>query len=259
MLFSCHSIFLDFRNIFMKTIKIALIGYGRMGKLIEKMALTRGHEIVAKLDNERDWRDQLDQFVKADVAIEFSLPDKVVDNIHKCFDANIPVVVGTTGWYHHLNEVISWCDEQKQAIFYASNFSVGMNLMFMLTKEMSQLAAKYGFRMRLSEKHHQHKVDKPSGTALEIARLVKEHHPLIKGYVLEETPNQMLLPIEAVREGEVNGLHCLELFSSDEKLSLTHEALNRNGFAQGALMAAEFLVGKKGVFTMQDILQTDEE
>lgn len=243
----------------MKKLKIALIGYGRMGKTIEQIALERSHQVVARLNNERDWRDQLDSFVTADVAIEFSLPDKVVGNIHKCFDANLPVVVGTTGWYHHLNEVLIWCSEQNQAIFYASNFSVGMNLMFQLTREMSELAAKYGFRMRLFEKHHQHKLDKPSGTALEIARLVKEYHPLIEGYALEETPNHKLLPIEAIREGEVNGLHRLELISADESLSLTHEAYSRKGFALGAVMAAEFLAGRKGAFTMKDLLQSDEK
>jgi len=242
----------------MKKLKIALIGYGRMGQTIEKLALDRGHQIIARLDNDKDWHKQLQDFINADVAIEFSLPDKAVSNIHKCFDANVPVVVGTTGWYHQLDEVLGRCTEQQQAFFYAANFSLGMNLMFLLTKEMSRLAAKYGFRMRLSEQHHKNKVDKPSGTALEIARLVQMHHPLIEGYALEESPNQLLLPIEATRTGDVKGLHKLELYSNDESLSLTHEAFSRTGFASGALMAAEFLVGKKGVYTMKDLMQTDD-
>jgi len=173
------------------------------------------------------------------------------------FISKVFIIGGRYLWL--LNEVLSWCSEQDQAIFYASNYSIGMNLMFQLTKEMSELAAKYGFRMRLFEKHHQHKLDTPSGTALEIARLVKQYHPVIEGYVLEESPNHKLLPIEAVREGEVNGLHRLELISANESLSLTHEAYSRKGFAMGALMAAEFLVGKKGAFTMKDLLQSDEE
>ncbi|MDA3943618.1 MAG: 4-hydroxy-tetrahydrodipicolinate reductase [Bacteroidetes bacterium] len=239
----------------MEKLKIALIGYGRMGKEIAAIAETRGHHIIAKLDSERDWMNHIDAFVAADVAIEFSVPEKAVSNIHKCFDANIPVVVGTTGWYHQLPEVLNRSKEQNQTIFYAPNYSIGMNMMFALSKQLTAMAVRYGYKMELYEKHHIHKLDKPSGTAIELARIIKTQHPEIEGYSLDKHDDPKLLPVEVIREDEVNGIHELILNSDEDSLKLRHEAFNRKGFAKGALMAAEFLNGKKGVFTMDDIFK----
>ncbi|MCK9451955.1 MAG: 4-hydroxy-tetrahydrodipicolinate reductase [Bacteroidales bacterium] len=239
----------------MKKLKIALIGYGRMGKEVEAVALSHGHEIVVRLDSERDWLDNLDELLKADVAIEFSIPDKAVSNIHKCFNAKIPIVVGTTGWYHRLSEVESWCEAQNQAIFYAPNYSIGMNMMFALSKQMTEMAAKYDYKLKLKEIHHIHKLDKPSGTAIELAKIVRNNHPVIEGFSLEEKNNPKILPVDALREEEVNGMHELRLTSDEDSLSLKHEAYSRKGFAKGAVLAAEFLHNKKGVFTMADIFK----
>lgn len=239
----------------MKNLKIALIGYGRMGKEVEAVALARGHKIVARLDNERDWLNNMDALLEADVAIEFTIPDKAVSNIHKCFNAHIPIVVGTTGWYHRLSEVKSWCEEQNQALFYAPNYSIGMNMMFALSKQMTEMAAKYDYKLELQEIHHIHKVDKPSGTAIALADIVRKNHPVIEGYSLEIKDNPKLLPVDALREDEVNGMHELKLISEEDSLCLKHEAYSRKGFAKGALMAAEFLYGKEGVFTMADIFK----
>ena len=239
----------------MKNLKIALIGYGRMGKEVEAVALAHGHEIVARLDSEQDWLNNMDALLQADVAIEFTIPDKAVSNIHKCFNAKIPIVVGTTGWYNHLSEVVNWCEIQNQAIFYAPNYSIGMNMMFALSKQMTEMAAKYDYKLELQEIHHIHKLDKPSGTAIALADIVKKNHPIIEGYSLEIKNNPKLLPVEALREDEVNGMHELKLFSEEDSLCLKHEAYSRKGFAKGAVLAAEFLIGKKGVFTMEDIFK----
>lgn len=237
----------------MENLKIAIIGYGRMGKEVETVALLHGHEIVARLDSERDWHDNMEALLQADVAIEFTVPDKAVSNIHKCFNAHIPIVVGTTGWYHRLHEVENWCREQNQALFFAPNYSIGMNMMFALSKQMTEMAAKYNYKLELEEIHHIHKLDKPSGTAIALAEIVKKNHPVIEGYSLDEKDNPKLLPIDALREEEVNGKHELRLVSEEDSLCLKHVAYSRKGFAKGAVLAAEFLYNKKGVFTMADI------
>lgn len=226
-----------------------------MGKEVEAIALKHGHEITARLDSERDWLDNIDAVLKSEIAIDFTQPEKAVSNIHKCFNAHIPIVVGTTGWYHRLNEVVSWCEAQNQAILYAPNFSIGMNMMFALSKQMTEMASKYGYRFELHETHHIHKLDKPSGTAIALAEILKKNHPEIEGYSLETKDNPKLIPIDVVRENEVNGIHELRLLSEEDSLALRHEAFSRRGFAKGAVLAAEFLYDKKGVFTMKDIFK----
>lgn len=238
----------------MQKLKIALIGYGKMGKELELIAAERGHEIFLKLDNERDWLNNIDKFVLADIAIDFSTPEKAVDNIHKCFDAEVPVVVGTTGWYLHLNEVINWCNSQNQSLFYAPNYSIGMNIMFRLNETLASLSEKFNYQLQLKESHHLHKKDLPSGTAIRLADDILKTSTRYKRWTIESPKRKDELPIEVLRAGEITGLHQVYALSSDDVISLTHEAFSRRGFAFGAIAAAEFLYGKKGVFTMKDLI-----
>lgn len=238
----------------MQKLRIALIGYGKMGKELDAAARERGHEVFLKLDNERDWLSNIDQFMQADMAIDFSTPEKAVDNIHKCFDAGVPVVVGTTGWYLHLNEVINWCLTQQQSLFYAPNFSIGMNIMFMLNEKLAGLSAKFNYELSIKESHHIHKKDLPSGTAIRLADEIIKAAPRYKRWTVEPPKSKNELFIDATREGDITGFHQVFAFSDEDVISLTHEAYSRKGFARGAIMAAEFLYGRKGVFTMKDLL-----
>ena len=242
--------------------KIILLGYGKMGHEVEKIALQRGHEILAKIDNENDWNSfcnsatqQLSNSATQTVAIEFSTPATAFENIKRCFDMNIPVVCGTTAWYDHFDEVKDRCERENQALFYAPNFSIGMNIMFMLNQQLAKITEKYGYKLSLTETHHIHKLDKPSGTAVKLANDIVENN---KNYNSWECDNEQcadgVLPIEAIREGEYFGIHEVKAESSCDIISLRHEAFSREGFATGAVIAAEFIIGKKGLFTMNDLL-----
>ena len=232
-----------------------------MGHEVEKIALQRGHEILATIDNESEW----DAFKNSEshnlrisedvVAIEFSTPATAFENIKRCFDMNIPVVCGTTAWYDHFDEVKDICERENQALFYAPNFSIGMNIMFMLNQQLAKITEKYGYKLSLTETHHIHKLDKPSGTAVKLANDIVENN---KNYNSWECDNEQcadgVLPIEAIREGEYFGIHEVKAESSCDIISLRHEAFSREGFATGAVIAAEFIIGKKGLFTMNDLL-----
>jgi len=232
--------------------KIALIGYGKMGHEVEKAALARQHEIVVTIDNPQEWETRLDLLKQADIAIEFSQPDQVVGNIHRCFDLHIPIVVGTTAWQDHFEEIKARCLAEKQSLFTAPNFSIGMNIMFMLNKQLARFAERYGYQLSLSETHHIHKLDKPSGTAVKLANdIIAVNHDYDSWNL--DVPADRTLCIKATREGEVFGIHSVEASSPADKITLTHEAFNRQGLAAGALTAAEFLVGKTGVFGMKDL------
>ena len=232
--------------------KIALIGYGKMGHEVEKAALARQHEIVVTIDNPQEWETRLDLLKQADIAIEFSQPDQVVGNIHRCFDLHIPIVVGTTAWQDHFEEIKARCLAEKQSLFTAPNFSIGMNIMFMLNKQLARFAEQYGYQLSLSETHHIHKLDKPSGTAVKLANdIIAVNHDYDSWNL--DVPADRTLCIKATREGEVFGIHSVEASSPADKITLTHEAFNRQGLAAGALTAAEFLVGKTGVFGMKDL------
>ena len=233
-----------------------------MGHEVEKIALQRGHEILAKIDNENDWNSfcnsatqQLSNSATQTVAIEFSTPATAFENIKRCFDMNIPVVCGTTAWYDHFDEVKDRCERENQALFYAPNFSIGMNIMFMLNQQLAKITEKYGYKLSLTETHHIHKLDKPSGTAVKLANDIVENN---KNYNSWECDNDQcadgVLPIEAIREGEYFGIHEVKAESSCDIISLRHEAFSREGFATGAVIAAEFIIGKKGLFTMNDLL-----
>ena len=224
-----------------------------MGHEVERLALAKGHEVVVTIDNEQEWDERLEQLKTADVAIEFSQPDQAFANISRCFDLHLPIVVGTTAWYDRLDEVKERCIKEHQSLFYAPNFSIGMNMVFRINKQLAQFAEKYGYAMSLAETHHIHKLDKPSGTAAKLANDIIAESSRYQCWSINEPYPADTLPIEVTREGEVFGIHSVTARSSADRITLTHEAFSREGLAQGALAAAQFLVGKTGVFTMEDL------
>lgn len=224
-----------------------------MGHEVERLALAKGHEVVVTIDNEQEWDERLEQLKTADVAIEFSQPDQAFANISRCFDLHLPIVVGTTAWYDRLDEVKNRCIKEHQSLFYAPNFSIGMNMVFRINKQLAQFAEKYGYAMSLAETHHIHKLDKPSGTAAKLANDIIAESSRYQCWSINEPYPADTLPIEVTREGEVFGIHSVTARSSADRITLTHEAFSREGLAQGALAAAQFLVGKTGVFTMENL------
>ena len=233
--------------------KIALLGYGKMGHEVEKNALAQGHEIVVTIDNEQEWNERIDLLKQADVAIEFSQPDQAFANINRCFDLHLPIVVGTTAWYDRLDEVKQRCKSEGQSLFYAPNFSIGMNMVFMMNKQLARFAEQYGYSLKVAETHHIHKLDKPSGTAAKLANDILAESSRYQRWSIDESCPADTLPIEVTREGEVFGIHSITAQSSADRITLTHEAFSREGLANGALAAAQFLIGKMGVFTMVDL------
>ena len=237
-----------------------------MGHEVERLALAKGHEIVVTIDNEQEWAERLELLKKADVAIEFSQPGQAFENINRCFDLHLPIVVGTTAWYDRLEEVRKRCLNEGQSLFYAPNFSIGMNMVFMMNKQLARFAEQYGYSMTVAETHHIHKLDKPSGTAAKLANDIIAESSRYQYWSIEEASGQSgllrsarndvpdALPIEVTREGEVFGIHSITALSPADRITLTHEAFSREGLAQGALAAAKFLMGKKGCFTMEDLL-----
>lgn len=225
-----------------------------MGHEVEKAALARQHSIVVTIDNAQEWEERLDLLKQADIAIEFSQPDQVVANIHRCFDLHLPIVVGTTAWQDHFEEIKQRCLAEQQSLFTAPNFSIGMNIMFLLNKQLARFAEQYGYQLSLAETHHIHKLDKPSGTAVKLANdILAVDHDYDRWSI--DAPADHTLYINVVREGEVFGIHSVNAQSSADRITITHEAFNRQGLAAGALAAAEFLVGKTGVFGMEDLFR----
>lgn len=233
---------------------IALIGYGKMGKEIEKIAVKRGHEIVLIIDKDNADLVSENDFKKADVAIEFTTPHTVLENIKKCFDSNLPIVVGTTGWYDHFEKIKTECVTNKKSLFYASNFSLGVNLFFKVNNYLAELMNKYPeYDVCMEEIHHIHKLDKPSGTAITLAEQVISKLDRKSKWSIDEK-NADTLFIEDKREGEVPGTHIIKYKSAIDDIEIMHKAHNRQGFALGSVVAAEFLAGKKGIYTMSDII-----
>jgi 4-hydroxy-tetrahydrodipicolinate reductase len=234
--------------------KIALIGYGKMGKEIEAIALERGHEIVLKVTSANIATITSDDLKKADVAIEFSTPHAVIDNLKKCFDAALPVVAGTTGWYHEFDSISAACKKNEAALFHATNFSLGVNLFFKVNRYLAELMNGYDtYEVSMEEIHHIHKLDKPSGTAISLATQILEKIERKKSWSITDK-NKDTLFIKDVREGEVPGTHIIRYTSSVDDIEIMHKAHNRKGFALGAVVAAEFLKGKKGVYSMADLI-----
>ena len=230
--------------------KIALLGYGRMGKAIEQIAIERGHAIVALVDK----NENQGNLSEADVAINFSVPDAAVANIKAAMEKQIPVVCGTTGWLEHLKEVEDYCTQNKSAFIYASNFSVGVNLFFKLNKILAKLMHPHkSYTPQMKEIHHIHKLDAPSGTAITLAEGVFDQSEYTD-WSIDETNGETTLPITVERTGEVPGTHSIEYKSDVDSISIQHEAHSRQGFALGAVIAAEWIQNKKGVFTMNDVL-----
>lgn len=236
--------------------KIALIGYGKMGHEVEKAALAMNHEVVVTIDNGQEWHERLSLLKTVEVAIEFSQPDQAYINIMRCFDLHLPIVVGTTAWYDQIDEVRQRCLDERQSLFYAPNFSIGMNMVFIMNKQLARFAEKYGYTMSVSETHHIHKLDKPSGTAAKLANDIINESSRYRHWSINEPIPDDVLPIEVTREGEVFGIHSITAQSSADRITLTHEAFSREGLAKGALAAAQFLLGKTGCFTMEDLFDS---
>ncbi len=238
--------------------KIALLGTGKMGKAIAAKALEAGHQIVLQI-NELNLQDLTTQNLKkADVAIEFTRPDAVLDNLYKCLEAGIPVVCGTTGWHNSFEEVRRRFIAANGTLFSATNFSIGVNLLFQLNLELAKWMNDFpAYQPHLEEIHHTHKLDKPSGTAVTLAQGITEQYQAINNWRLAEEgqqPSAHELRITSIREDEVIGIHEVCWTSTIDKISIRHEAFNREGFVNGALIAAEWLIGKTGVFGMNDLL-----
>lgn len=228
---------------------IALLGYGKMGKTIERLALEKGHRIVYKSSLSATEGTLED----AEVAIEFSSPDVAFNHLKICFKNNIPVVCGTTGWLDRYNELLKICENSNGSFIYASNFSIGVNLFFNVNEYLAQLMEPWkDYIPSIEEIHHIQKKDAPSGTAISLAEGILKHSRLLK-WELDSKKNDVL-PIKAIREADVKGTHTVEYHSKIDALSIKHEANTRDGFALGALLAAEWIQNRKGVFSMKDVL-----
>lgn len=234
--------------------KIALVGYGKMGKTIEQIALSRGHEIVSIIDINNPDDFESAAFKSADVAIEFTTPATAFDNYMKCFAANVPVVSGTTGWTVRMSEIKEMCEKEGKTFFYASNFSIGVNIFFALNKYLAKVMNNFpSYDVRMTEVHHIHKLDAPSGTAITLAEGILENIDRKDRWTLETAEKTTDLPIHAIREGEVPGIHEIIYESDVDTISIKHDAKSRAGFALGAVVAAEFTAGKKGFLGMSDL------
>jgi len=234
--------------------KIALVGYGKMGKTIEQIALSRGHEIVSIIDINNPDDFESAAFKSADVAIEFTTPATAFENYMKCFAANVPVVSGTTGWTARMGEIKEMCEKEGKTFFYASNFSIGVNIFFALNKYLAKVMNNFpSYDVRMTEVHHIHKLDAPSGTAITLAEGILENIDRKDRWTLETAEKTTDLPIHAIREGEVPGIHEIIYESDVDTISIKHDAKSRAGFALGAVVAAEFTAGKKGFLGMSDL------
>lgn len=239
-----------------RSMNIAIIGYGKMGHEIEKYAPSMNMEIVALIDNPADWQKFAEELKTADVAIEFTSPAVVTENIMKLMDLGIPVVTGTTGWMNKFPEIQNYCEKSNGSLFYASNFSIGVNLFFAVNKYLAKIMSQYfDYKIIAEETHHTQKLDAPSGTAITMLEGILKENDLYNGWKLaDENPETNEIPVIVHRKEGVTGTHIVNYTSAIDNISLKHEAMNREGFARGALMAANWLNGKKGIFTMNDLL-----
>jgi len=228
---------------------IALFGYGKMGKMIEQIAMDRGHAIVAKIGANSEDID----YGTMDVAIDFSTPNAAFDNIKDCFENGVPVISGTTGWLSRYSEAVDLCSEKGSAFIYASNFSLGVNIFFELNAHLAKMMANLDqYRVSMEEIHHTQKLDAPSGTAITLAEGIINNSAYEKWEL--DSAGDKTIPIKSIREGMIPGTHSIAYESDVDKIEITHVAHNREGFALGAVIAAEWIQGKKGVFTMKDVL-----
>ncbi len=235
--------------------RVLLIGHGKMGKAIEKLAAQRGHEIAGIIDDQST--SELDDFndPKVDVAIEFTQPDVAVGNIICCLENNIPVISGTTGWIEHLTEVERVCVKYNGTFLYASNFSLGANLFFKLNQWLASCTEAHGYSASIEETHHIHKKDAPSGTAITLAEGIIDRTKHLKNWTLDE-PRRGEIPIKAIRENEIPGTHSVKYRSEVDQIEIKHEAFSRQGFVNGAVLVAEWIVNQQGMLTMDDFLSS---
>ncbi len=240
--------------------KIALIGYGKMGHEIEKVALQRGHEIVSIIDINEDEKFSSPEFRSADVAIEFTSPQSALSNFRKSFEANIPVVSGTTGWLEHIDEIKHECSNNGKTFFYSSNFSLGVNIFFALNKYLAKIMNNLSdYNVRIEETHHIYKLDAPSGTAITLAQGLLENIDRKSSWALDDNSVDNdsaddIIKIKDFREGEIPGIHKVIYESEIDSITITHDAKSRKGFALGAVLAAEYTKDNKGFLGMNNML-----
>ncbi len=235
--------------------KIGLVGYGKMGKEIEKIALERGHTIPLIIDIGNSEELTRENLIKCDVVIEFTVPASAVINYLTCFEAGVPVVSGTTGWLHEKERVFEACTRHQGTFFYASNFSIGVNLFFELNRKLSRMMVSYpGYHAGISEIHHSRKLDAPSGTAISLAEDLIREMPGKTAWCSGPSDNPAEIEIISERTGDVPGNHTVTWESNDDIIGITHSAKSRRGFAMGAVLASEYCLSRKGVFTMKDLL-----
>ncbi len=235
---------------------IALIGYGKMGKEIEKIAIQRGHQITSKIDMQSEDSFDGEGFAKADVAIEFTIPDAAYNNYMECFKRNTPVVSGTTGWLDKIDEVKDQCETKGQTFFYASNFSVGVNVFFEINKKLASIMNTLpDYDVSMEEVHHIHKKDAPSGTAITLAEGLIENLDSKENWVEGKEAGKNEIHIEAIRRDEVPGIHTIKYDSPVDEIIIHHSAKSRQGFALGAVLAAEYAAKNKGFLGMSDLLK----
>jgi len=238
--------------------KIGIIGHGKMGKAIERLALQRGHQVIAIVKSEKDWNDLEKALEGADVVFEFTEPESAYKNLNRLMEMGKCVVSGTTGWLEKQPYIIDKCMKKKAAFLYASNFSIGVNILFELNKQLAKWTDHLSaFKVAVHETHHIHKKDAPSGTAITLLDGILSNNENYNQWSLEPDSNNkdLTIPVYSKREGDVFGIHEVQYRSENDLISISHEALNRDGFATGALIAAEWLVGRQGVFTMNDVLR----
>lgn len=233
--------------------KIALLGYGKMGKVIEKIAIQRGHEIVLRKTSS----DTFEGLEKADAAIDFSVPTAAITNISACLNAGIPVISGTTGWLEDYDKMVTLCNDKSGAFIYGSNFSLGVNIFFELNEHLAKIMSKFNqYRVEMEEIHHTQKLDAPSGTAISLAQGIinnsQYNNWTLRGPETDTNPENIV--IDAKRIENVPGTHSVFYNSDVDLIEIKHVAHNREGFALGSVIAAEWILGKKGVFTMKDVL-----
>jgi len=234
--------------------KIALLGYGKMGHEVEKIALEHNHTIRLIIDNENDWLEKAELLKDCDVAIEFSMPAIAIKNIQRCFEAGIPIVVGTTGWYDHFQEISDLCLSSNNTLFYASNYSIGVNIFFDINRRLASLLEAYPiYSPSMVEIHHIQKLDAPSGTAITLANgIIAANSLYSKLTEVKSEPDE--IPVQSIREGNVPGTHSITWSSDIDQITIMHEAKGRRGFAMGAVTAAAWIQNRHGVFTMKDML-----
>ena len=227
-----------------------------MGKEIEKVCLKRNHKIIAKIDNEADWQNISDIDHSSSVVIDFSMPDVAINIFLQCFKLGLPIVTGTTGWYDKFDQISEQCKLHNGTFFYAPNFSIGVNIFFKANTYLAKLmSGMIDYKAKINETHHIHKLDAPSGTAIAAAEGIIKEHKRLTTWLLNEDGTEKQLPIFSFREGEITGQHEVVYESDEDKITLKHEAKNRDGFALGAVLAAEYIFGKKGVFNMADLMR----